>query len=300
MEKSIYKSWKISETNSFFFRSRKRRRSPHLSSGGGGRGRAGTAGIRGRATGATAHAGTAALVLNTTALVVEGSGGDIVGSSGVDTEGQPSKDTIADAVAEESVLVEGVDTLGGGLLGSNRVIGVGGQVLGVGVVGGSKLNGRDEILVEESLADVAGDDVVAEGTVAVLGGVLVDHQVDVGGTGGVVTGEGGLELSDTVGVGLLDTTEEGVVNVGLIGGVTVARGNDTGVDTGGVAVPHLEVDVGDGLAGVDINDLVVNDGVNTLLVLADITTDVLATDVWNSELVYMKSKYNKIVCENLQ
>jgi hypothetical protein len=44
-------------------------------------------------------------------------------------------------------------------------------------------------------------------------------------------------------------------------------------------VPHLEVDVGDGLAGIDVDDLVVEHNVDTLLVLDDVAADVLAGDV---------------------
>jgi hypothetical protein len=55
--------------------------------------------------------------------------------------------------------------------------------------------------------------------------------VDVGGTAGVVTGEDSLELDDTVVVGLLETTEEGSVDVGVVVGVPVSAGDDAGVDT---------------------------------------------------------------------
>lgn len=57
------------------------------------------------------------------------------------------------------------------------------------------------------------------------------HTVNVSGTAGVVTREGGLEVNNTVGIALLDTAQEGGVDVQLIGGVTVATGNNSRVDT---------------------------------------------------------------------
>lgn len=252
---------------------------------------AGSSAVGGRATGT---AGTAARVGvgDTTLSVERSSGGDGLGLGGVDTEGHPGEEAVSDAVAEKSVLHDGVDAIGGSLLAQDRVVGVGGKLLGVGVVGGEGLDGRDKVLVEEGLADVGGGDNVAEGVVGVESSILVDHQVDVGGAGGVVAGEDGLELGDTVGVGLLDTAEPGLVDVGLVGGVTVAGGDDAGVDTGGVAVPHLEVDVGDGLASVNVDDLVVKDDVDTLLLLDDVAADILARDVCKGSLVngHMRNK----------
>lgn len=237
----------------------------------------GSSAVGGAAAGATA-AGVG--VLDTAGLVAEGGGGDGLRQGGVDAEGHPSKEAVSDAIAEESVLHHGVNTVGGGLLRKDGVVGVGGELLGVGVVGGEGLDGGDEVLVEEGLADVGSGDLVAEGAVGVEGGVVVDHQVDVGGTGGVVAGEDGLELGNTILIGGLDAAEPGLVDVGLVGGVTVTAGDDAGVDTGGVAVPHLKVDIGDRLASVDVDDLVVEDNVDTLLVLDDVAADRLARDVW--------------------
>lgn len=55
--------------------------------------------------------------------------------------------------------------------------------------------------------------------------------MDVGSTAGVVTGESGLEVNNTVGVTFLDTAEEGGVDVQCVGGVTVAAGDNSRVDT---------------------------------------------------------------------
>lgn len=232
---------------------------------------------RGRAA---AHTATAVLVLNATRLVEEGSRSDALGEGGVDAKGQPGEEAVADVVTEQGVLHHGVDAISLSLLAEDAVVGVGGELLGVGVVGGGQLDLGDEVLVEEGLADVAGVVVAAEGAVGVEGGVGVDHDVDVGGTAGVVAGEDGLELGDAVRVGLLDAAEPGVVDVGLVGAVAVSAGHDARVDTGGIAVPHLEVDVGDGLAGVDVNDLVVEDDVDTLLLLDEVAADIFTSDVY--------------------
>lgn len=74
----------------------------------------------------------------------------------------------------------------------------------------------------------AADGVVLE-DLGLVGGVGED--VDVGGAAGVVAGEDGLELGDTLLVGLLETTEEGCVEVGLVIGVAIAAGGNTRVDT---------------------------------------------------------------------
>jgi len=61
--------------------------------------------------------------------------------------------------------------------------------------------------------------------------------MDVGGTTLVVTGEDGLELGGSVGVGRLVTTMEGGVEVSGIGRPdTIHLGQDTTVNTSGVAV----------------------------------------------------------------
>ena len=48
---------------------------------------------------------------------------------------------------------------------------------------------------------------------------------------------------------------------------------------GGKPTPDLKVDVGDGVAGLNIVDLEVESKINTGLVLGDILADVLARDV---------------------
>lgn len=129
------------------------------------------------------------------------------------------------------------------------------------------------------MSDMAGIVVAAESVVGEKSGVGVNHDVDVSRSAGVVTREDGLKLSNTVAVGLLDSAEPGLVDVCFVRVVAVAVCNDAGVNTSGVAVPHLEVDVGDGIAGLDIDDLVVEDNVESILLLDDVFSDILASDV---------------------
>lgn len=100
------------------------------------------------------------------------------------------------------------------------VIGVGGELLGVGGVGLVLFDGGDEVLVEEELADPVGVRGVdaAEGVVGEDLGFVgrVGEDVDVGSAAGVVAGEDGVELGDAVFVGFLDTAEEGFVEVALV------------------------------------------------------------------------------------
>jgi hypothetical protein len=98
-------------------------------------------------------------------------------------------------------------------------------------------------------------------------------------TAGVVAGNDGLVLSDTVGVGLDDATEESVVEVVQVVGVTVARGRDARIDTSGVAVPEVHVDGGDGLASAGVDELDVKVHGDTLLAIGDVAADKLAVDV---------------------
>jgi hypothetical protein len=100
----------------------------------------------------------------------------------------------------------------------------------------------------------------------------------MGSAAGVVTRECGVELYDTVLISLGNATEEGLVEVGLIAGVAIAAGNNARVDTSRVAVPELEVDLRNGLAGVDVDDLDVKVQRHSLLVLGNVAADQLALD----------------------
>ncbi len=97
----------------------------------------------------------------------------------------------------------------------------------------------------------------------------------VDGTSVVVTREDGLERGDAVVVRQLDAAQEGGVHAGL------ARGGDAAVDAGGVAVPDVDGDGGDGLAGVGVDVLHLEVHVDAVarLGLLDVRPEVLADDV---------------------
>jgi hypothetical protein len=120
--------------------------------------------------------------------------------------------------------------------------------LRVGVVGRGGFDEGDQVLVEEDLADVRGVGcgvAAEEGAVGADGGGVggVGEDVDVGGacevllayvlrnklgmfsrrlTAGVVARENGLVLGDSVDVGLDDSAQESVVQVGEVVTVAVA------------------------------------------------------------------------------
>lgn len=159
-------------------------------------------------------------------------------------------------------------------------------------------------LIEEDLADVRGvGSLVAteKGTVGTNDGVIgvVGEDVNVGSTTSVVTWDDRLELSNTVDVGLLDTTEEGRIEVASVILVAVARCKDTGVHTSGVAcetirlitivrlgfpltVPCIHVDGWNRLAGRCVDDLDVQEQRNTSLTFGHITANELAVDIVRS------------------
>lgn len=105
------------------------------------------------------------------------------------------------------------------------------------------------------------------------------EDVDVGRAAGVVARDDGLELDHTVDVGLLEAAEEGLVEVGGVVGVAVAGGYDAGVDACGVAVPGVDVNGRDGLAGRGVDELDVEVEGNTGLVLRHVCANQLAVDV---------------------
>lgn len=205
--------------------------------------------------------------------VCSSSGVDVAVSGGVDADGDPSKETIGDVVAEVNELREGVVVVVG-FVGSPHVVVVGDDLLGVGVVWVGGLDGGAQRLVEEELTDVR-DGAAGVGAVALQSRVLVNDGVDVGRATFVVAGEDGVELGNTVVVGGLEATQEGAVQAALASSV------DARVDAGAVAVPDVEEHVGDGLAGVDVDELHLQVQGDTKLVLGDVLLDELAgNEVW--------------------
>lgn len=99
--------------------------------------------------------------------------------------------------------------------------------------------------------------------------------VDMCGAPSVVSGEGCVELQDAVLVAELDTAEHGVVDIGGVGGVAVSACDYTAVDTGAVAVPCFEGDLGDWLASSGVDNLHVESQRYTRVAVRDILTNVL-------------------------
>lgn len=258
----------------------------HCLSGGGGSARrysasGGSTGHgAGRSVTVTASGTTAGLpVLDTTISSEEGGVASVVGGSGVDTDGDPGEEATlnTDILVEVNVVEDGVGVALLGLDSEDVVDRIQGDVDVAGVVGVSGLNLGDQVLVEEELTNVgnrsAGDSAVAEER-----SVHGADDVDVSSTAAVVTGEDRLKGSDAVLVGLLETTESHVVKVGDIVAISVAVILHTRVDTGGVAVPDVPPELGDRLAGVDVDELSVHVVHNTGLVIDDVLAVVLALD----------------------
>ena len=96
----------------------------------------------------------------------------------------------------------------------------------------------------------------------------------------VMTGEECLKLSNTIFIGLLDTTTKGLIDVGQVVRVSVARVIHTSIDTSSVAVPNIKIELWYRITGLNVDDLVVENKVNTLLIFLEVATNVLTTDVW--------------------
>ncbi|KAL3435220.1 hypothetical protein BDV09DRAFT_168027 [Aspergillus tetrazonus] len=108
--------------------------------------------------------------------------------------------------------------------------------------------------------------------------MLVDDN-NVDHTTGVMAWEDRFELHDTIGAAGLDATQEGRIGVALVVGVAIAVGNDTGVDTSGIAVLDIGIDVLQRLTSVDIDQLQVQEQWHTLLVFGDVAADEFTGDI---------------------
>lgn len=205
----------------------------------------------------------------------------------IDTESDVTDHAVLDVDAVSS------DDADDGVVATLRVAGedavdvVGGavdlSVLGVRV---ERHDLRGQRLVEVDLAS-RGNVTGADGTVAVQGPVRVGLDVDVDGALDVEAGEDGLHLHDALGVGgPLAAQPGGVVGV-EVGGANLKVGNvelvqqlgesrvggqtrEARVTSSGVAMPKVEQDVGQRLAGVDVEHAHVQPEGDTLLVLAHI------------------------------
>lgn len=248
-----------------------------LGSGAGGGGASGEAGRR-RATRATGTAGATRATRestagggNTAALVVVGGGvglGGLVGGK-VDEDSEIGEDAVGEEVlTQHDVVDEGV-VLGGGLLGVDAVVLVECQALRVGDVGLVELDGRDQALVEEELADVVGHAVSQVRVVGQYRRVRRAEHVDVRCAASVVAREHGVELHHTVLVRDLDAAPVRRVQASLA--VAHAR-----VNARRVAGPNVDQHVRDRLKGVELDELQVEVKGNTGLGVGNI-------DLWHSK-----------------
>jgi len=112
-------------------------------------------------------------------------------SSDVDTDLDPGKETILDAITKVQVLWVWVIVVLG-LHDGPHVVGVGGDGLGVGGVWVCGFDGRAEGFLPEELADV-GDAAALNGSVGHDSHVAVREKMGVDGTAVVVAWEDGLE-----------------------------------------------------------------------------------------------------------
>jgi hypothetical protein len=126
----------------------------------------------------------------------------------------------------------------------------------------------------------------------------VGDDVVVGCTARVMTWEDGLELNDTIIIGLLNPAQEGGVDVGSISSVTVAIADNTRVDTSRIAVPDIKPDVGDGLAGLNVNELGIESDINTWLVFSQVGAHVFARDVEGADFTLRVEDTGGVVCED--
>lgn len=230
----------------------------------------------------TTHSGLG--VSHTTVLVIRSRRTDRIVNRRVDSQRNPSENSIFNRVANHDVFDKRIHIRG--FLGENRVFGVEGQFLRVARIRFGGFDLGNEVLVEEDLADVRGgggevSGIFEQGAVgADDGGVgVVGEDVNVSGTASVVTREGGFELDDTVDVGLLQSAVEGVVEVRSVVGVSVSAGGNARVDASAVAVPGIDVDGGCRGAGGGVDELDIDEERDTGLVLGHVRANQLAIDV---------------------
>lgn len=243
----------------------------------------GSAGGRRAATHARARLGILVAAIGR----VVGSGVDGVVGGRIDTDGDPGKDTVGNGITKEDVLNNGVDVIS--LARENAVLGVQRPLLSVGAVGLESLNLGEQILVEKELTNVssvgtAGDSAVGQERPRAAS---VSEDMNVVCTRGVVSGDDRDELEHTILIGGLDTAKECLVEVGGIGGIAVAAGCNTRIDTGCVAVPEVQGNILQGLTGVGVDNLDIQVQRDALLILGDVLAEQLSDDVCETFLVRM-------------
>ena len=92
----------------------------------------------------------------------------------------------------------------------------------------------------------------------------------------IVAWEDGLESNNTVGICGLDASQKGTVPSSIS---YISSDIDAGVDTGGVAIPDIDVDIWNAETGGDVDVLDFEVERDTGLAFGDILANVLAGDV---------------------
>lgn len=139
----------------------------------------------------------------------------------------------------------------------------------------------DEILIEVSLVNVVSCYIVFKSVVGERFSICVNEKVVVDSLFGVMFGEDGFELSNFVGVGFLNIVVKCCINVGQIRSVIVFLGDNVGVDVCGIVVLQFEVDVGDGIVGIDINYLVIQNERYFWFIICNIRMNEFIFDVYD-------------------
>lgn len=218
---------------------------------------------------------TGVIIHNTTRRSQRSRVASVISSRHIDTHSNPSENTILKLVTKQRILKDRVRVAILRLILNNVVIRVLRDRNIVRVVRIRSLNLGDQVLVKEQLSNMR-HMTTSNGVILERVRAHMRNDVHVRRATVVVTRENGLELRNTIGAGLLNTTEEGLVEVRSVVAVTVHAALHARVLTGGVAGPHIPVQVLDGLAGLDVDKLTVHNERDTRLAVADVRADELA------------------------
>ena len=101
-----------------------------------------------------------------------------------------------------------------------------------------------------------------------------------------MTRENGLELRNALRVRLLDTAQELFIQIRRVAAVAVHAALHARVHAGGIAAPHIPVQVADRLAGFDVHKLAVHYHRDAGLVVADVGADKSALDPEGADFAF--------------
>jgi len=169
----------------------------------------------------------------------------------------------------------------------------------VRVVRVGSLNFGDQILIKEQLSNMR-DMATSNSVILKRVRAHMRNDVHVRCATVVVAREDRFELRNTIGVGLLDTTEESLVEVGRIVAVTVHVALHTGVLASGVAAPDIPVQILDGLTGFNVHELAVHNERDTRLAVADVRADELTLHPEWSDLALWGEDADGVLGEELR